>query len=263
MSDQIAAKYVDPGHVQAFKQAAKRWAVWILVRGSNAASRQYIGLRGYVPKRLDCKAKTAKIDLPPYRLAGLVASPEVHPLAFAGRDVSAEWGQFQKYLYIPGPGEKRMYLPSGKPYALEPDPKHMHYGCVFFTKYGLITDKNFIYGDYDLYAIVSQKNPSNNIFVEETRLHPDLPHNRSPELFDVQHFLNRQLQVPMILHGSQETYSAHTEEDIVIFWPDGETITEAKGKAEIEQLYATTFQGRQAHGKGTPTLPHMGKWKKV
>lgn len=263
MSDQIAAKYIEPDHIQAFKDAAKRWAVWILVRGSNPASRQYIGKAGYVPKRLDCKAKTAQIDLPPYRLAGLVASPETHSQAFAGRDVSKEWRQFQQYLYIPAPGENRMYLPPGKPYTLETNSKHVHFGCVIFTKYGLITDKNFIYGDYDLYAIVSEKDPANNIFVEETRLHADMPHNRSPELFDVQHFLNRQLKVPMILHGTQETYSEHTEDEIVVFWPDGQTITEAKGKGEIEQLYATTFQGRRPHGKGTPTQPHTGKWKRV
>jgi hypothetical protein len=263
MSDQIAAKYIAAEHVQAFKSAAKRWAVWILVRSSNPESHKYIGKPGYVPKRLDCKAKTAQIDRPPYRLAGLVASPDIHPLAFGGRDVSNEWLQFQPYLYIPEPGQKRTYLPAGKPYTLEMDANHVHFGCVIFTKYGLITDKNFIYGDYDLYAIVSEKDPSNNIFVEETRLHPNMPHNRSPELFDVQHYLNRLLRVPMILHGTQETYSLHTKDDVVIFWPDGATITEAQGKDAIEQLYKTTFQGRRAHGKGVPAQPHKGKWKRV
>jgi hypothetical protein len=261
--DPIAAKHIAPEHIPAFQKAAKRWAVWILVRSSNPASRQYIGKPGYVPKRLDCKAKTAKIDRPPHRLAGLVASPEIHPLAFGGRDVLKEWRDFQKYLYVPVPGQPRMYLPAGKPYTIESDRRHVHYGCVIFTRYGLSTDKNFIYGDYDLYAIVSEKDPTNNVFVEETRLHADMPHNRSPELFDVQHFLNRELGVPMILHGTQETYSEHTEDEIVLFWPDGVTITEAKGKAEIAELYKTTFQGRQAHGKGTPTQPHKGQWKRV
>lgn len=263
MSDQIAAKYIAEEHVQAFKNAARRWSVWILVRGSNPNSKQYIGRPGYVPKRLDCKAKTAKLDQPPYRLAGLVASPEIHPQAFGGRDVSKEWRQFQQYLYVPAAGENRMYLPQGKPYTLELDRNHQHYGCVIFTKYGLSTDKNYIYGDYDLYGIVSEKDPANNVFVEETRLHSDMPHNRGPELFDVQHFLNRQLGVPMILHGSQEKYSEHTDEDILVFWPDGATVTEAKGRNEIEQLYQTTFQGRLPHGKGTPSQSHTGQWKRV
>ena len=52
----------------------------------------------------------------------------------------------------------------------------------------------------------------------------------------------------MILHGSQEKYSAHTDEDIVVFWPDGQTITEIKGRNEIERMYRDTFEGRMAKG---------------
>lgn len=257
----IAENYVHPGHVRAFQEAARRWKVWILVRQSNPASRRYMGLPGYVAKRLDCKAKTAKRDVGPYKLAGLVADPTIHPNAFAGRDVSKEWRDFQPQLYKPAPGERRMYLPAGKLYTVQLDPNHKHYGCVAFTSYGLSTNLNYIFGDYDLYGIVSQADPANNVFVQESRI--GQPHNRGPELFDVQHFLNKRIGIPMILHGSQEKYSPHTGEDIVIFWPDGRKVTEAKGGEEIRKLYETVFQGRQAAGKGAAAQAHRGRWRRV
>jgi hypothetical protein len=40
------------------------------------------GRPGHTPKRIDCKAKTADIDIAPYRLAGLVVDPGTHPKAF-------------------------------------------------------------------------------------------------------------------------------------------------------------------------------------
>jgi hypothetical protein len=43
---------------------------------------RFVGQGGYTPKRIDCKAKTADVDLPPYQLAGLVVDPRVHPTAF-------------------------------------------------------------------------------------------------------------------------------------------------------------------------------------
>ncbi len=64
ISDLEAGNYIHSDHIMAFKRVAKRCRVWILVRQSNAKSGFYIGKDGYQPKRLDCKAKTAKIDLP-------------------------------------------------------------------------------------------------------------------------------------------------------------------------------------------------------
>ncbi|MBI1358433.1 MAG: hypothetical protein GC160_29200 [Acidobacteria bacterium] len=268
MSVAIAENYIAAEHVAIFQEAARRWDVYILVRQSNAASKEYIGQAGYTPKRLDCKAKTAKEDLPPYRLAGLVVNPHIHPDAFRGRnldDVKQTWDSFaEKYLWAPGEGEQpRLYLPQGKLYTLQLDKAHKHYGCAAFTKFGLATRLEYIYGDYDLYGIVSAQDPSNNVFVQEFRLHQGLHHARGREFFDVQHYLNRRMGVAMVLHGSQEKYSAHTDEDIVVFWPDGRTITECHGLAEIEALYREQFQGRKTGGKGMPTQPHFGQWKRV
>lgn len=79
----------------------------------------------------------------------------------------------------------------------------------------------------------------------------------------MQQYLNSRMKAPMIQHGAQESYSSHTDEDVLIFWPDGETITEAHGKGEIERLYETVFTGRQTHQAGAPAQNAGGLWKKV
>jgi hypothetical protein len=54
-----ARDYMRDGDVSVFSAPAVRFKVWILVRRSNVAARQYIGEPKYTPKRLGCKAKTA------------------------------------------------------------------------------------------------------------------------------------------------------------------------------------------------------------
>ena len=244
MSDAIALKYVEAAHIAVFKMAAKHFKVWILVRSINSAARRFIGRSGYQPKRLDCKAKTAKFDIPPYELAGLVVSPEIHPSAYSNLvDAMRYWDLFRPLVYDPFAEGQRPYLPAGKLYIIERDAQHQHYGAVAFTLFGLSTKRLYVFGDYDLYGIVAEANPDQNIFIEEERL--NMPHARGKELFDVQHFLNNRIGCPMIQHGSQEKFSPHTDEDIVIFWPDGQTVTEVQGKAAIEQLYRDTFKGRK------------------
>lgn len=255
ISDIDAGNYIHPDHVLTFKRVAKHYRVWILVRQYNPASGDYIGKSGYQPKRLDCKAKTAGIDLPmktpysgKYKLAGLVVDPEIQPKAFPGRDVSKAWKDFQANYYKPSAGEDRAYLPTGKTYTVQLDPAHKHYGCIVNTRVGgQIHPNNFIYvyGDYDLYGIVSEDDPSNNVFATGVwfgKFH----HAKGKEFFDVQNLLNIGTGIVMVLHGSQEKYSAHTDEDIVVFWPDGQTITECKGRNEIERMYRDTFEGRMA-----------------
>lgn len=271
ISDSIAGNYIHSDHIIAFKRVAKRCRVWILVRQYNPASGNYIGISGYQPKRLDCKAKTAGIDLPKtmphrgtYRLAGLVVDPEIQPKAFPGRDVSKAWRDFQANYYKPSASEQRAYLPTGKTYTVQLDPAHDHYGCIVSTRYGQLHPNNYIYvyGDYDLYGIVSEDDPSNNVFAPGVwfgKFH----HSKGREFFDVQNLLNIETGIAMILHGSQEKYSGHTDEDIVVFWPDGQTISECKGRAQIERMYRETFQGRLAKGKTTPTTPDGGSWQRL
>lgn len=260
------ASLIAPEHETAFRQAARQFDVFILVRAANPKSFRFYNKRGYYPKRLDIKAKTAKLDIGRYVLAGLVVSPEVHPGAFGDRDpagVKKNWQQSLEKIYIPQAGKPiPAYLPSGKLYSVEMDPSHEHYGALFFTSYGLATKKLFVCGDYDLYGLISAKNPSVHHFVLEKMIGAD--HTRSPELRDVQYFLNRTLGLPLIQHGAQESFLEHQEEPVLVFEPGGRAHV-LPDKASIEKFYAEVLQGRKTfdlkHG-GTPQSG-PGLWKRA
>jgi len=89
-----------------------------------------------------------------------------------------------------------------------------------------------------------------------------MPHARAKELYDIQIYINSRLDKPMVLHGDQEKYSEHTNDNIVVFMPDGKTDKEYKGKAEIVELYRTLFEGRRTGGKDAVLTPAGGLWQR-
>jgi hypothetical protein len=268
-------KHMRPKDVIVFQDAAKHFNVYIAVRRTNTASLKYIGVAGYVPKRLDCKPKTADqdgiVEGQLRELAGLVVDPTiVGEAAFKPgkyKKAVTEWEKFSHTLLGPPMLDvdgrpAYTYIPPGKFYAVQLDNSHKHYGCLMFSASSLITAGRYIHGDYDLYAIVPASDKTSNVFVSETRL--GQPHMRGKELFDVQHYINRRIGAPMILHGDQEKYSDHTDEEIDVFFPDSRVFT-CRDKAEIEALYKTEFQGRRTHFKDSPlpSMPAGGLWRRV
>jgi hypothetical protein len=116
-------------HYAVFQEIARELQhYWILVRATNVWSLEYIGRTGqyqYAPKRIDCKAKTAKGDVPgkPWKLKGLVASPYLHPLAFTDlNDAKEQWANTR----IISTGGKN----SGPYYSVDLNEKSQHYGCL-------------------------------------------------------------------------------------------------------------------------------------
>jgi len=267
MSLNDVRRYMRPDDIRAFIDAAKFYRVFILLRRSNEASLPYIGKLGYTPKRLDCKAKTADMDVtvPGFgrkETAGLVVNPTLPGFGSAfksakkAQDAQDTWRQFEPLCYIPVPGRTVTYFPGGKLYSVQMDPNHKHYGCVMFASNSLHSAGKYVHGDYDIYSFVpaDSAEPGRvsgapvNVRVSETRL--GQPHSRSRVFFDVQHYLNRKMGVAMGLHGEQETYSSHTDEPLDVFWPDGREPTALQNKAEIEEFYRTVFQGRETFHKG-------------
>jgi len=186
-------------------------------------------------------------------------------MAFGSRDMQSvrnNWDQTLDAIYLPKPDENRMYLPAGKRYAVEIDPKHKHYGALYLCKSGLTTNKFYICGDYDLYGLVSANSPKLHEFVTEERL--GNKHVRSPELLDVQIFLNRRFGLPLIQHGAQESYLTHQDEPVICFEPDGNT-TVLPDKSAIETYYAQKLKGRQAFDANHPenAQASRGLWKKT
>src|ERR1700712_2188266 len=103
-----------PQDKSIFKDAAKTLNLWILVRATNGHSLKYIGMAGYKPKGIDCKAKTAYFDIGNVRLAGLVTSPFIQPKAFTLYKLPDAKMQWKKMEYLIGGAYKIDNLASSK-----------------------------------------------------------------------------------------------------------------------------------------------------
>jgi hypothetical protein len=269
VQDQTLFNHMRHGDAAVFALAAKLYKVYIAVRRTNEEALQYIGQRGYAPKRLDCKAKTADFDAlvngTVYKTAGLVVDPAVVGAnAFTGGKYAKalkEWDKFRSHLAPQGPdGQLPLYLPADRSYFVQTDPGSLHYGCIMLARYGLRTAADYVHGDYDLYAIVPVGDKTSNVFVEEERL--GQKHVRGKELLDVQTFVNSRIGAPMVLHGAQEHYSDDVDDKIDVFFPDGATVKSYIGPDAIRALYQQEFGGRPLHKAGTPTTPAGGLWKR-
>ena len=199
---------------QKFADAAKDIGVWILVRGTNRKSLDYIGRAGYTPKPIDCKAKTAKRG--PW--AGLVVNPYVAEQAFDDL-----------------PKQKRFWDEHGNP--VKYSARKTHYsvestgplqGCVKL-------DGKYIYGDYDLKAVVVPGHESATIALV-TELHGVTNVRRGPKLYEVQRHVNNAIGVEMVQHGAEDEFMGHSEDTIFAFGPKGE-YEELHGLAQIQKWY--------------------------
>jgi hypothetical protein len=258
---------------EVFAEAARWFELFILVRATNPHSLPYMSLDGYSAKRLDCKAKTADLDVMLngrlYKTAGLVVDPNVVGFAAykGGKHAKAleEWAKFAPKvasdIYDQSGKPTKTYYPGGGLYGVQMNPEHMHYGCVMFASSSLITAATYIHGDYDLYAIVAKASPRDTVFVTEKRLGET--HVRGKELTDVQTFVNRRLGRPMVLHGDQEKYAAHSDEDVYAFFPDHRSPRVLSGQLEIERFYETTLGGRKTGGKTATLESAGGLWQRV
>ncbi len=264
-------------HVGIFLSAARLYKVAILVRRTNMASIQHIGKDYATPKRLDCKAKTADANVTPKgcripearrgNIAGLVADPAmVGPNAYTdGKYAKAleAWRSFSSQLRPEMSSYEKQkqltYVPGGGQYFVERNPEDPYFGCVKFTPSSLISAGKCIHGDFDLYGIVDMDMPDQIVRVQEERL--GQVHARSPKFFDVQNFVNSRIGVPMVLHGSQETYaSRHEKDDLDVFFPDGRVDYAGPTAEKIEEFYQTEFPGRTLFRKGDPGQQIRGRY---
>lgn len=260
---------------EVFAEAAKWFGVYILVRATNPSSLEFIDKKGYSAKRFECKAKTADFDVvingTVYKTAGLVVDPNIvgHGAYKGGKHEKAvkAWSDFWAFpaqgIYDAEGKPTVTYYPGGGTYGVQMDPAHPHYGCVMFSSNSLISAATYIHGDYDLYAIVNAKSPLDEVvFARDEWAAGD--HFRSKELLDVQTFVNRRLGRPMVLHGDQEKFSPHTEDEAYVFFPDGRPVATLKNKSEIEKFYRVTFPGRPTGGEGAKVREIAGtSWLRV
>jgi hypothetical protein len=265
-----ASDYMRPIDVETFCKAARFFSCWIVVRASNPAGKQYIGVHGFVPKRIDCKAKTAKTDvnLPGSlgwkKTAGLVVNPEIDGMLNAfgkGKDILEEWHKLKPLVYFPKPGTQPLWFPNGMQYSVQMDPASERYGCVLFSVSSNRAAATYVHSDYDLFGIVPESDPSSNVRVVDEGGRHGQAHARSRNFFDVQHYINHHIGVPMVLHGEQDTFKDDLNDRLDVFPPNGGAPFEAYGVEAITRLYSVTFKGRPLYGKDSNPKPLFGLWQ--
>lgn len=213
---------------KVFLDAAKHFQMWILVRRTNRASLHYIGKPGFVPKPINCKAKTADADIGKYKLAGLVIDPTGREAAFKAervQDALKCWKETKKLV--------------GTVFTVDQDASSAHYGCLMFQR-------NYIYGDYDLYDIIDITQAHRNLAAVEELL--GQPHRRGPNVLRVQKFVNSRIGSPVMQHGADAQFlSEHRSEPIDAFGPNGEDVT-ILNQFSIKAWYKERFGGRKVLG---------------
>ncbi len=182
-----------------FKEAAVQYNCWVLVRHTNPKSLRFIGINGFIPKPIECKAKTAKqggwANKRFYDIAGLVASPEL--LDKTGIDMNA-WKTYKNLL-------------DDLKFTLEENINSPYYGC-------LRLHGKYIHGDYDLFDIIPTGHERRNFYVVGEELNGQ-DHNRGPRLGQIKQFVNQRIGSEMVQHGGNAQYSSEYEA-VYAFNPD-------------------------------------------
>lgn len=267
-----------PVDQRAFAFTAWWFNVYIIVRRSNRESIKYVGQGGFVPKGPETKAKTAQQDFrnpetgKTLKVGGLVVNPRAPGMrgAFATEKKYASALKYWDEFVATGRLDT-VEFKDGKPsrtilnesFYVDTDRASERFGALKFSRTKMTMSAGYVHGDYDLFAIVPADNPSVNIAVAEQ--HPSSPWhplNRRPgmeasrqksqeilnfrgrEFTDVQNMLNRLMGVPMILHGDQEKAVDSLDDDVDVFFPDGERSCYLDGPG-LRNFYEGQLKGRQ------------------
>jgi hypothetical protein len=218
-----------------FLKAAGRFNAWILVRQTNPSSFQYKGKAVYQPKPISCKPKTAGVSLgrPDKQVDGLVADPYRWREAFSADKIAEArdlWDGFRRLYgfgeYVRTPeGFEFKGRSSSMGFAIDIQPRSLHEGC-------LTLEGKYLYGDYDLFDIIFLMKPLQNLQgaqrgAYKQRTGPEHApafgtlDNRDENWDEISQFINQQLGVPMIQHGSHLRHKPHDFRDVDAFGPGG------------------------------------------
>ena len=198
--------------------------VWILVRGTNKESLEYLSKADYktryTPKPIDCKAKTARKG----PCAGLVVNPHNAQNAFDDKGLGEAidlWDDRDKKK-----GNPLLFSERRDHYSEESSGPLK--GCIKL-------DGKYIHGDYDLKAIIVPGHESATIaLVSELQGVSNVRHG--PRFYEVQRRLNAAMGAEMVQHGAEDEFTGHSNDSIFVFGPNGEC-EELRGLAQIQSWY--------------------------
>jgi hypothetical protein len=166
-------------HMEVFFKVAEQCTCWIGVREPNPLADKWIGKPGYIPKGLNCKAKTS--DNPVFRFAGLVVDPTARPEAFTKETLADAQDTWQK-----------KFLKGGR---IPPE-----FSCVQAgPERGLVKMAgSAIFADYDLMAISRSNSRGDMLFTNNAQ---------EKELFaKVEPLVRQGLGIAMIQHPTEFLY---------------------------------------------------------
>lgn len=257
---------VRPQDVEIFQLVAADTDTIILLRHTNPKSLAYIGVQGYTPKPIDCKAKTAKADdlVDNYAVdcAGLVVDPRLLSSKLFGDKLDsalASWQHFMRDQHREKLKDRvEVFLRTkGKGfYAVDTHPPsavYRHYGCLMLSLQDVPRDFDpaaghtrvwmqrhmaYLHGDYDLYGVVDvvaidrAKGIQKQAVMEEKLFGIN---NRYTECSKkVSDYLNGILGCDMVQHGEQVAFQFAADKAIYVFAPNGARWVIRLGLAEAE-----------------------------
>lgn len=229
----------------AFKSAAQSFYSIILVRETNRASLQYIAKKGFVPKAIDCKVKTADLDGYNHQTgrrtlsAGLVVDPtlvgdNVFKKGAKRKKAHEEWVKFLNHSNRAQRDAKTFTRPKGKGfYAVDTFLESDRFGCLMVSEQdipfsGFELSKQecqqwkqdymcYIHGDYDLYALINPDDPNQLPVCNKVLDEKNIESLQKPLIAD---FVNSWIGAPMIQHGEQ-FFMGHIDDTLYAFYPHG------------------------------------------
>lgn len=256
---------IRPADAVAFSEVAAATETVILLRSTNPRSLAYVGIKGYTPKAIDCKAKTAKsddlVDGYAVECAGLVADPRMlSPKVFDGGEAKAVdcWQQFvHDHRVARTNSGAEVFLRSGGKgfYAVDsarPSTICRHHGCLMFSRQEVPSNfdptashtrawmqqhMSYVHGDYDLYGVVDvasidRRRGTNTQHVHSEMLF-DIKNLFTSRTHDVQEQLNAAIGCEMVQHGEQAAYKFSADK-IYVFAPNGERWLISQGRSDTE-----------------------------
>lgn len=266
-----------------FRDAARLFKVWVLVRWTNPHSLEYVGRQTvkntYIPKPIDCKPKTADRDAPGREHKGLVVDPVTVPDAISPSRRNKALSSWESFLGAQGAHDAPSLNARNLSTRTQPLVRQTSLGTIQHVQetrgvvdYQLIKNvRDGTADNSDERCYLVDLDPSSPHFgcltLNGRYLHGDYdlkdivrplsagrneavkeemhgqPHMRSLELGPVQHFVNKRIGVPMVQHGGDAQYAAHESDTVEIFGPHGEAGT-LVGLAQIQRWYQVAWQRR-------------------
>lgn len=104
---------------------------------------------------------------------------------------------------------------------------------------------SYIYGDYDLYALVNKDHL--NMRTPRAGQFEGVAHSYGEEWKRLEAFIRSKINIDMIQHGSQEHFSDHSDEEVDMFCPIAERelwTVKLRNAEELRRLYNDIFEGR-------------------